>query len=53
MYIKPDIEEFSVVSFDDAKSIVQAGFDAANQVAEKLDSIARHQTARAPIKPVP
>ena len=53
VYIKPDIEEFSVVSFDDAKSIVKAGFDAANQVAEKLDSIARHQTARAPIKPVP
>lgn len=53
VYIKPDIEEFSVVSFDDAKMIVQAGFEAANLLTEKLDSIALQQTSSAALKPVP
>lgn len=53
VYIKPNIEEFSVVSFDDANRIVQAGFEAANQVTQKLERIAQQQTPRAALKPVP
>ena len=53
VFIKPNIEEFSVVSFDDANRIVQAGFEAANQVTQKLERIAQQQTPRAALKPVP
>ena len=53
VHIKPNIEEFSVVSFDDANRIVQAGFEAANQVTQKLERIAQQQTPRAALKPVP
>ena len=53
VYIKPNIEEFSVVSFDDANRIVQAGYEAANQVIQKLERIAQQQTPRAALKPVP
>ena len=53
VYIKPNIEEISVVSFDDANRIVQAGFEAANQVTQKLERIAQQQTPRAALKPVP
>ena len=53
VYIKPDIEEFSVVSFDDAARIVQTGFVAANQVSQELERIALQQAPRAPLKTVP
>jgi NTE family protein len=53
IYIKPNIEMFSVVSFDDANTIVQAGLDAALKVKVKLDRVAAQQRRSTRRKPVP
>ena len=53
IYIKPNIDMFSVVSFDDANTIVQSGLEAALKVKEKLDSVAQQQHRPIKRKPVP
>ena len=43
IYIKPDISNFSVVSFDEAESIYKSGLDAALKVKEDLVRISKQQ----------
>ena len=43
VYIHPNINDFSVVSFNEGKKIVESGVSAAQLYREKLDSIAAHQ----------
>lgn len=43
VYIQPDIEDFSVVSFAEGRTIVTAGYDAAKIYTDKLAEIARKQ----------
>jgi NTE family protein len=39
IYIKPDIEGYSVISFDQGKEIIKKGEEAAQKVKEKLEKI--------------
>jgi len=43
VYIKPDISDFTVVSFDDGREIIKAGEAAAGHSLEKLKAIAARQ----------
>ena len=43
IYIKPDIRDFGVISFDDGKEIIRKGEEAAFSVYEKLKALAREQ----------
>jgi NTE family protein len=51
VYIKPNIKDFSVVSFDDAPTIMEAGLEAGRQVKDQLDAIASQQikTIKTPV----
>ncbi len=40
IYIKPDITNFSVISFDEGQKIIKTGEDAANLVIDKIRTIA-------------
>ncbi|WP_179334195.1 patatin-like phospholipase family protein [Winogradskyella costae] len=53
IYIKPDISEFSVISFDEGKDIISNGETAARKQLSKLQDVKRKQpnyTARAAVK---
>jgi len=39
VYIKPDISDFTVISFDDGESIIKKGEEAANKVLNQLKAI--------------
>ena len=43
IYIHPNIEDFSVVSFDEGKNIVASGVDAADSLREELAKLASQQ----------
>ncbi|WP_111878193.1 patatin-like phospholipase family protein [Aequorivita sp. CIP111184] len=43
IYIHPNIEDFSVVSFDDGKNIIASGVDAADSFKEELAKLASQQ----------
>lgn len=43
IYIHPDIRDFSVVSFDEGRRIVQSGEDSAEPYLEELKALARQQ----------
>jgi NTE family protein len=43
IYINPNIEDFSVVSFDEGKNIIESGFTAAQSFREELSEIALKQ----------
>lgn len=43
LYIKPDISEFTILSFDKGDEIVKSGEEGAAQLKEKLDSLAALQ----------
>lgn len=46
VYIHPDIEDFSVISFDLGEKIVASGVEAADSFKEELAEIASHQKPR-------
>jgi NTE family protein len=46
IYIKPDIEDFTVVSFDEGRKIIQAGEEETNSQRAKLEAIARKQESK-------
>ncbi|EPR70004.1 putative patatin-like phospholipase [Winogradskyella psychrotolerans RS-3] len=53
IYIKPDISEFSVISFDEGKDIIANGETAARKQLSKLQDVKRNQpnyTVRAAVK---
>ncbi len=43
VYINPKIDEFSVVSFDQGRKIIEAGENAANEISSQLNIIALQQ----------
>lgn len=43
VYIKPDISDYSVISFDDGESIIKKGEEAANKVIDQLKAIGNEQ----------
>ncbi|PVW14103.1 patatin-like phospholipase family protein [Marixanthomonas spongiae] len=43
IYINPDIKDFSVVSFNEGKKIIEAGEEEANELRNRLDSVAARQ----------
>lgn len=47
IYIKPDISEFSVISFDQASSIIDVGYEAGLLRVAQLDSLGKLQGANA------
>lgn len=50
IYIKPDIEVFSVIEFDKAEEIIEKGVSAANEKLNDLKKISsRREVARSPI----
>ena len=46
LYIKPDIENFTVVAFDEGEKIIASGYDEAAKVKSELEAIALRQKAR-------
>lgn len=46
VYINPKIDEFSVVSFDQGRKIIEAGENAANNIASQLNNIALQQNPK-------
>ena len=44
IYIKPDIEDFTVMSFDDGNEIISQGEIAAKKLADTLSHLAKRQT---------
>ncbi|MCW5518287.1 patatin-like phospholipase family protein [Aureitalea sp. L0-47] len=46
VYINPNIDEFTVVSFDEGRKIIEAGEEAAAVYKEQLEGIAGKQTSR-------
>lgn len=44
VYINPEIDDFSVVSFDEGRQIINAGEEAAGKLEAKLKEIAEQQT---------
>ena len=46
IYIKPDIKNFSVVSFDEGTEIIEKGKIAANQNVESLINLKQNQTSK-------
>lgn len=52
IYIKPDIKNFGVISFDEGAEIVKKGEDAAFSVYEKLEALAdkNHKYVKPPLK---
>ncbi len=55
LYIKPDIKEFSILSFDRGQEIIRSGEEAAQAFKEDLVKLAQRQQVRSPQKtrPVP
>ena len=43
IYIKPDIHDFTVISFNDGKRIIDTGNIAANKLAEELGALSKRQ----------
>ncbi|QAA83259.1 patatin [Aequorivita sp. H23M31] len=43
VYIHPNIEDFSAISFDAGKNIIESGEESANAQLERLEQIAQHQ----------
>lgn len=53
VYIKPDITEYTVISFDDGEKIIENGMLAAIKKKDALEQIASMQTQkRSPFKPI-
>lgn len=48
VYVHPDISDFSVVSFDDGKKIIQSGEEAASKFMDELREIAKQQKPTPP-----
>ena len=46
VYINPKIDEFSVVSFDQGRKIIEAGENAANDISSQLNNIALQQKTK-------
>lgn len=48
VYVHPDIRDFSVVSFDDGKKIIQSGEEATSEFMDELRAIAKQQKPTPP-----
>ncbi len=46
LYINPSIEDFSVVSFDEGRKIIQSGEEAAEKLRSQLEELAQRQTKK-------
>tara|TARA_R110000868_G_scaffold80158_11_gene228018 strand:+ start:3115 stop:5355 length:2241 start_codon:yes stop_codon:yes gene_type:complete len=52
VYIKPDVEGYNVVSFNEGKKLIQLGGVAAMDKIDELIDISRHQSVKSPMRPL-
>lgn len=53
IYLRPDISEYSLVSFNDVTEIIAAGYEAASSKFDALKELSKRQSALAPKRNIP